>query len=184
MAWSGKTGIPIADYPESFGYKKEIKEMNPDDFLELTRRQGRLNMIESGKKIPSYMNDFDSYIERVINKPHARKLRKGIQSPGKDMEELYIEYDKDGNVSHHEGRHRSFAANELNRKVPVHIVRKNYGLGYYTTSKGQFKKMTDPDRKSKKKTRFQGCERAMRSKGYSGISSTKICASIARGRKR
>ena len=62
-------------------------------------------------------------------------------------------------------------------------VRGKKKLSRYQTPRGTFKKMTDPDRVSKKKSKFYGCERAMRSKGYKPKSSTKICGAIS-ARKR
>lgn len=54
----------------------------------------------------------------------------------------------------------------------------------YLTRIGTFKKMTDPDKEQKGKSKFSGCERFMRSKGKSPISATKICASIKHRKKK
>lgn len=49
----------------------------------------------------------------------------------------------------------------------------------YQTSKGTFKKMTDPSGRSTKKSKFYGCERAMQHKGNSAKAAKGICGAIA-----
>lgn len=61
--------------------------------------------------------------------------------------------------------------------------RKSVKRSRFQTTKGTFRKMTDPTGRSDKKSKFFGCERSMMNQGYNPESARLICASIAR-RKR
>ena len=125
MAWSGKTTVPIVDYPESYGYKKIIKQISPNDFMEITRQESLKNIQKSGGKRDKnveYMYHPEKYEEVIIDKENVKRLKPALLSKRKIMAEPWIETRK-GEVVGHEGRHRAIAARELGMKIiPVHFV--------------------------------------------------------------
>ena len=126
MAWSGKTDTPLIDYPKSYGYKKRVKMMSPETFIELTRKEamGRVLRNKGRTSDSSYIFDPKSYEEVVISKSRVEELKPALASKEPLMSEPWIELEK-GFIVGHEGRNRAIAARELGiKKIPVHFVYK------------------------------------------------------------
>ena len=128
MAWSGKTDTPLIDYPASYGYKKKVKMISPEEFIELTRKEAMARVLRDKGRTSdsSYIFDPKRYEEVVISKSRVEKLKPALSSKDPLMSEPWIELKK-GVVVGHEGRNRAIAAKELGiKKIPVHFVyRKN-----------------------------------------------------------
>ena len=123
--WLGKTTVPIADYPESYGFTKKVIQMQPQEFLELTRQESLRRISDvSGKEGKAYEYIFDpkTYEDVVISKKNVARLKPILESKEPIMAEPWVETKKGIPVSH-EGRHRAVAARELGMKtIPVHYV--------------------------------------------------------------
>ena len=127
MGWLGKTDIPIVDAPESFGFKKEIKQMSPDEFLEFTRAESKRRT--KGKQGYGYLESPEEYEKVVIFKPGLKRIKEGLKDPKPLVPEPSLEFGKEGEIESHEGRHRAVAAREVGiEKIPVHVIKpKNFG---------------------------------------------------------
>ena len=112
--FSLKSGVPIVDYPESFGHTGKRVFMSPDEFMD---------KVKKGYDIPEHREwSRKEHEERVIFTNALDKLKKVIADPNIDVDAPYLEYTKSGGIDH-EGRHRAVAAKRLGMKeIPVNIV--------------------------------------------------------------
>ena len=91
--------------------------MNPKEFLETTHKQSQL-------KNPNY-ETYDKYVEDVLNRKSVDWHKKAIPSKKMQVEIPYLDFDKWGRPTGHEGRHTSQAAIELGMtEIPVTIIQK------------------------------------------------------------
>ena len=111
----GKDAAPIAQYPESYGYKGWKKNISPQDFL-------RLAMFEEMVRHPVAYGNLKGYQQAVISPSNVKRLKPIIASKTKEMDMPWIETHGLIPVGH-EGRHRAVAAMELGQStIPVYFV--------------------------------------------------------------
>jgi hypothetical protein len=133
FAWSNKADTPIIDYPESYGYVTEKKMMSPQDFIDETRKEAILRILKKGKghdKSEDWIFESpEKYEQVIIDKKTVDKLKPLIKSKTSKVPIVWLEYDNEGMIVNHEGRHRAVASRDLGiKKIPVKILRKKVDL--------------------------------------------------------
>lgn len=114
--------IPLANFPESFGYEGETRNMTPDQFLKTTFEEVQRKQ-KRGDTTPFY--DLQDYLDNVIIPSNVQKLKEELNKKGTKVDIPYLEFDDKGVPVGHEGRHRATAAKEIGmKKIPVRIIRK------------------------------------------------------------
>jgi len=112
---SDKTTTPIADYPENYDYVGKDKMMKPDDFL--SEAQKGYTDEKSRTWSPK------EHRKNVEAPSSTKSIKKGLKERKGKVPKPYLEYN-DGRIEH-EGRHRAWAARDLNvKEIPVRVVRK------------------------------------------------------------
>lgn len=107
--FSDKTTVPIADYPEGYGYKGKTKMMTPKEFLEIAKK---------GYRGEERFFDEEKHRKMLASEENIEKIKQGLQERKGKVPVGYIEYNK-GNIEH-EGRHRAWAAQDLGiSEIPV-----------------------------------------------------------------
>jgi len=109
-----KAGVPIVDFPESYGYLRKKVFMHPNEFM-LKAQQGYSN--QESRSWPQNVHE-----KAVISTKNVERLKKIINDPEQEMAVPWLET-KQGIIKEHEGRHRAIAARELGfEEIPVFMV--------------------------------------------------------------
>jgi len=117
-----EAGVPIVDYPQSYGYKRTKRMISPNEFLDYTRQQSLLTTNWGKEKGYEYLQNPKTYEKAVIMPTNVARLKPIIKSSKGKMSVPWIET-KRGVPVEHEGRHRAVAAREVGySKIPVYFV--------------------------------------------------------------
>lgn len=114
MTFKNETGVPIVDFPGSFGYTKRKVMMSPMQFFRLARltstdESSRQLLLKEYIRITTYSGGIDKALSGL------RDSRPLVPTP-------YLEF-KNGKVKDHEGRNRVYAGHLLKRKqIPVWFI--------------------------------------------------------------
>ena len=112
--FSLKAGVPIVDYPESYGYKKKTVYMSPNDYMQ--KAYASHGYTESG------FANVEEYEKGNIFPGNLKRIKEGLQQKEQVVPTPWLET-KQGRLVEQEGRHRAVAARELGYKtIPVHII--------------------------------------------------------------
>lgn len=112
--WSMKTGVPLGDYPESYGYESKLIWMTPSEFLK--KAQTGYYNAKSRNMSEKEHRKHTEYKEGII------RIKKGLKAGKGQVPIGWLEVSKDGNLEH-EGRNRAWASIDLGiKKIPVKIL--------------------------------------------------------------
>lgn len=135
-----QTTVPVVDYARSYGYKRKLDYMTPDEYIEKS-------MVSHN--IPVNPRTKDDYERSSIHPNNVKRIKMGLITPQKQVPALWLET-KEGKLVGQEGRHRAIAARELGiEKVPVWTVesdktflKKKEG---YNPNKGYWEKVEEEE---------------------------------------
>lgn len=112
--WSMKTGVPIGDYPENYGYESKVVWMTPREFLKKA---------QSGYTGEYERNMPEDQHRRVTEyKKGIMRVKKGLKAGEGKVPIAWLEVARSGRLEH-EGRNRAWASIDLGiKKIPVKIL--------------------------------------------------------------
>lgn len=112
-----ETTFPFVDSPNDFGYMREVRFMSPEQYMIWAKES-------SGNAESRALTD-EAYEEQVISKRKIDSIKRSMLKANKSIPIGFIEFNREGIPSGHEGRHRAVAAREVGIKlIPVFFVAK------------------------------------------------------------
>jgi hypothetical protein len=117
--FSLKAETPMVDYPESFGYRRKLVYMTPDEYMD--------KAYTSHGREKSGMPTIEKYIKHSIFPDNLKRIKEGLFQEEEVVPTPWLET-KRGVIKQQEGRHRSVAAKQLGmEKIPVYMVETDKG---------------------------------------------------------